>query len=64
MEAAAAFTKIDSATRLRPSVSNKTFIYHLKEERFMQEHHITTPGPVLDGQGVITPGYSEKSICT
>ena len=30
----------------------------------MQEHHITTPGPVLDAHGVITPGYSERSICT
>ena len=30
----------------------------------MQEHHITTPGPVLDKQGVITPGYSEKSVLT
>ena len=30
----------------------------------MQERHITTPGPVLDEHGVITPGYSERSICT
>lgn len=30
----------------------------------MQEHRITTPGPVLDKQGVITPGYSEKSVLT
>lgn len=30
----------------------------------MQENHITTPGPVLNAQGVITPGYSERSVST
>lgn len=30
----------------------------------MQEHHITKPQPVLDPRGVITPGWSERSVCT
>ena len=30
----------------------------------MREHHITAPGPVLDRHGVITPGYSERSVLT
>lgn len=30
----------------------------------MQERHITRPGPVLDSRGIITPGYSEKSVLT
>ena len=28
------------------------------------ERHITSPGPVLDKQGRITPGWSERSVCT
>ncbi|MEG2841894.1 MAG: DUF2804 domain-containing protein [Ruthenibacterium sp.] len=30
----------------------------------MAEHQILKPAPVLDAHGVITPGYSTKSICT
>lgn len=30
----------------------------------MQERHITQPGPVLDARGVITPGWSERSVST
>lgn len=30
----------------------------------MTEHRITEPGPVLDAHGVITPGYSNRSLCT
>ena len=30
----------------------------------MEERHITQPAPVLDARGAITPGWSERSVCT